>query len=172
MNDVSVVEVKGAEQYDALADMLYAYVLELHTLDEDLVKIRDKEALKNEYFWSEDTNFYLIYTDDTPIGFAVIGINGCCHPLADIYINEFYIKPEYRNQGFGEDLFDGVIQLEHPSSVSDIPFRICLYIIKNNKTAIRFWNNLLSSEWINVTNQYSNENPNPEYLFWYMYEEK
>ena len=71
---------------------------------------------------------------DKILGFFIIGTNENCHPSADYYIQEAYIKPEYRRQG-------------HMSRALDIyikryPGIYCLLILNKNEVAHKFWHTM------------------------------
>lgn len=153
--------------YKVFIDLLYDYVNELHDID-DSVRLRDKKTLKKEYLSNidEDNQFYLIYDNNMlPAGFAVVGVNNYCHPQADIYINEFYIKPEYRLRGYGDNLFSSICLA---NLLFESGNKICMYILKNNTRAIQFWSGLLKRNgWLDVTEDYYNDTP--DNLYWYMY---
>jgi predicted acetyltransferase len=163
---MKVIKAITHADYEDLLLMLSDYIIELHNIDPTHVKLRSDTELSYEYFYTEDTDFYLLYSEENaPIGFAVIGHDSNCHPLADMYINEFYIKPSYRNNGYGRDLFEGIQSLL-PTEID----RLCMYILKNNTNAIEFWSRALNPEWIDVTYAYSNNTP--KHLLWYMYERR
>ena len=125
-------------EYEDLADMLHEYILELNQIDKG-VKVRDIISLKNEYFYNEDTYFYIIYKNNVPVGFTIIGDNTNCHEDADIYIEEFYIRPLFRREHYGRSLILHVLFTHKPDT-------LCFRILKKNKQAHKFWS-IIFSEW-------------------------
>lgn len=71
------------------------------------------------------------------IGFLYIGYPPNCHPDADFYIQEAYIIPEFRHQGY--------MRNEIQKFVKNNPGRYCLFIINNNAYAKLFWDKLFCS---------------------------
>ena len=146
--------------YDDILNMLYEYIIELHDID-DSVEIRTKDELKREYFYGVETLFYIERVDKYPIGFGIVCVGNSSHPSADIYINEFYVSPNFRNKGYGRALFNHIVKDRK---------RICFYILVKNKNAECFWKHLLKgSEWKDVSNIYKDMFDDPS-LKWNIYE--
>ena len=74
--------------------------------------------------------------EPNPVGFLLIDHGYNCHPDADYFIQETYVKPEYRNQGLMTTAVSKFIQ-EHGGTY-------CLFILNNNKNAYQFWHNLFA----------------------------
>ena len=78
-----------------------------------------------------NTWIYVIEKGTEIIGFFMIGINDNKHPMSDYYIGEYYIKPEFRRNGYGKTAISCFIK-EHPGAY-------CLFIFKENLFAQNFW---------------------------------
>lgn len=148
------------KDYEDVLNMLYEYICELHYIDE-CVEIRTKDELKREYFYGTNTLFYLEKENDIPVGFGIICVGDACHPLTDLYINEFYIVPEHRNKGYGKELF---------KYIAGDKKRICFYVLVKNTKAQNFWEHILKElNWKNVSNNYKDFFDDPA-LCWNVYE--
>lgn len=79
----------------------------------------------------KDTRWIDIEKDDEPIGFLMIGTGENCHPDADYYIADAYIKPEYRRRGYMSGVLREVID-KHPGIY-------CLLILNENSIGKIFW---------------------------------
>lgn len=131
---LKIRQCESRRDYDNLLGMLCDYIAELHSVDE-CVKPRGQNELAAEYFYTEDTIFYVLYSDSKPAGFAIIGEKSNCHPLADIYIEEFYIKPDFRKTSCGRQLIGYVLNDMKPRYV-------CFYILDKNRPAHEFWDKI------------------------------
>ncbi len=120
--------------------MLWDYVKELNSFN-DKVQIRTAEELKREYCYTPYTRFYLLYEGKQTIGFAIIGYGKNCHPSADLYIEEFYIRPKFRRQGYGLFLADRVLAGAN---------MVCFFTLEKNWPAVWFWKKYFGS-WRDVS---------------------
>lgn len=69
-----------------------------------------------------------------PIGFLVIGFPPNCHPNANYYIQEAYIRPEYRQRGYMRATVTSFL-VSHPGTY-------CLFVIRGNEKAYLFWKHI------------------------------
>lgn len=83
------------------------------------------------------TQWLDIREGNTLIGFLLIGTPPNCHPNANIYIEEAYIAPSHRNRGHMTTFATAFIAA-HPGTY-------CLFILKNNHAAKRFWQRVFES---------------------------
>lgn len=144
--------------FNELGDMLYEYISELHSIDEN-VELRNKQQLMREYLYSDAaTELYLFKKDNETIGFGFIGFSDNCHPEADIYIEEFYIKPQYRNNGYG-------LRFAH-MILNDVD-SVCFYILTLNEPAKNFWRTVFNEWELDLSVPDINEKYN--WLDWYFY---
>lgn len=140
----TIRQCKSRQDYDYVLDMLYDYIIELNSFNK-CVKLRNKKTLAGEYFYAADTLFYILYIDELPAGFAIIGEKSNCHPLADIYIEEFFIKPDYRKTSCGRQLIGHVLNDKQPQCV-------CFYILDKNRPAHEFWDKIFANwQYVKVT---------------------
>lgn len=107
------------------------YLTYLNSLNNNLKLLSDEEILY--YSDSSDLDVYLVYDKELPIGIVILG-HGLdnCFSRHDIYIQDFYIFPEYQRSGFGFEVLKVVTR-----HYSDKDFS--LMIIKNNYPALNFW---------------------------------
>lgn len=96
---------------------------------------RKTEEEKQEYFSvmmrEPNMDWKDIRVDGKIIGFLVTGTPPNCHPDADYYLEETYIIPEYRKQGYMSSAASEFLET-HPGTY-------CLLIMDRNGYAIRFW---------------------------------
>ena len=78
-----------------------------------------------------ELDIYIISENNINIGFILLGFGENKHILSDWYLAEFYIRPDYRRNGFGTKALMDLTKKE--------PGKYCLYIIKTNLPAKRFW---------------------------------
>ena len=96
------------------------------------------EVIANEMCIAEDhRDDMFIMLDDKPIGFAMIGSYPNSFTDEDIYIQEFFIKGEYQNKGYGRRAVKRIAEKYKYKNIS-------LFIIKANQRAIDFWPNALN----------------------------
>lgn len=85
---------------------------------------------------TEWRDIYGSSSDDTPIGFLIMGYAPNCHPDADIYIQEAYISPESRRNGYMSRVIAEVLGKDTS--------KVCLYILHKNHAAHKFWHELFA----------------------------
>lgn len=125
-------------------ELFTSYIQELYQMEE--IKIPDIDDIKDRFDGIHSNPFMKwkdIYPDGhsanaknapddaLPIGFIVIGQYPECHPDADIYIAEVYLKPEYRRKHIMSDVVNGLVTLCGGS--------YCLFIASKNNVAKQFW---------------------------------
>ena len=80
-----------------------------------------------------DSKVYLLQHEENIVGFVILGFgisnSFSCH---DIFIEEFYIKPEYQRKRLGSLAVIELIK-KHPE------FDFSAFIIENNQAAKEFW---------------------------------
>ena len=157
---IVVKEVSDKLEYEIILNMLYEYIIELSNMY-SRVFVRKPNELAEEYFQVPDTKIFICYNDIIPIGFCVVGYNDNCHELVDIYINEFYIKPLYRKQGFGRLFINDIINTMQANS-------ICMFTLKENINAERFWKSFFYN-WLDASKTYHYSSVVPEQLNWHVY---
>lgn len=93
-----------------------------------------KVELFQNYYASADSRWIDIYSDQPkkdPVGFLVVGFPPNCHPNANFYIEEAYIRPEYRRRGFMSAAVSDFVQGN--------PGVYCLFVVRGNEGAYGFW---------------------------------
>lgn len=89
---------------------------------------------------------FVIY-DGKIVGFLLIGIDENKHPDSDWYIEEFYIKKEYQNQGIGQAVVKEML--------NSAKGRDCLFILNGNQRASHFWEKVfVDSGYENVSSNF------------------
>ena len=145
-------------KFKELSYMLWQYILELNKIEPNVTE-RSQEALEEEYFFCPGTEYILLMCGNDCAGFAIIGRGVNCHPDADMYIEEFYIRPEYRNKGcghtFAKMLLDGVQA-------------VCFIVLKKTAKAEKMWKEVFS-DWKDVSIQIPDVIPTEEWCNWYVY---
>ena len=124
-------------------NMFRDYLLELQET-EGLTYMNDAQILDNFIKIRSNTTEYWrdVYPDQSRrekqdiIGFWVLGANGNCHPDADYFIAEAYIKPEYRREGIMSDRISDWIKTYGG--------KFCLFVLSKNEIAKKFWNKLFA----------------------------
>ena len=132
---ITLKKIETKKEREELKPFYMAYLNELSRY-----KIFDEsfEVIANEMCIAEDhRDDMFIMLDDKPIGFAMIGSYPNSFTDEDIYIQEFFIKGEYQNKGYGRQ---AVKCIEDKYKYKDIS----LFIIKTNQKAIDFWPSALN----------------------------
>ena len=117
-----------AIRYQMFSDYLAELQKMLGWKDVDDEKTRILFSRCTEY---EHAKWVDIRVDGDVIGFFIIGTHENCHPSADYYIQEAYIKPEYRRRGYMSRSL-GIY-------ISHYPGVYCLLILNKNEVAHKFW---------------------------------
>ena len=88
-------------------------------------------------FRNKELMCYWIIEEGARIGFVLVGHKENKHPLADFFIGEFYIRPDYRRLNYGKTAIRDLV-MKHPG-------KYCLYILDNNNPAKTFWQDTFTS---------------------------
>lgn len=146
--------IKAAIKIDNSAEqirynMFRDYLQELQEIEE--YRYMSDEAILESYINARSgvTEFWMdIYPDEADkcaarrtkhdiIGFWILGKNGNCHPDADYFIAEAYIKPEYRREGIMSDRISDWIEKHRKTGNRNGKF--CLFVLSKNEVAKKFW---------------------------------
>ena len=100
------------------------------------VQILDEYAKCSLAANTEWRDIYGPSSDEMPIGFVVVGYPPNCHPDAELFIQEAYISPESRRNGYMSRVIAEVLGKDTP--------KVCLYILHQNHTAYKFWHGLFT----------------------------
>lgn len=87
----------------------------------------------------ENVRWYPIRADDKQVGFFRIGWGIACHPDADWFIADMYVRPDYRRQGLATKAMGDYIS-KHTGR------KYCLFIIDGNKGARAFWDKFFTQQ--------------------------
>lgn len=110
----------------------------LHFFDEMWLDYTKEIGVKSSDFeTNENRSDYLIIHNKKIAGFALIGEYPDSFSPFDIFVQDFYIKPEFRNQGIGSESMAEIIDLHEAPAVS-------LFILDNNDVAYKFWQRLFN----------------------------
>lgn len=113
------------------------YVKELSEYDRELAKYTKNEIDEwaRRYMYDPYSAWIDIVVRDDLVGFVIISsTDGDCHPDCDFYINQAYIRPEYRNHGY----MTGIVK----NFINNNPGKYGYDVIVGNKKADRFWQDL------------------------------
>lgn len=86
--------------------------------------------------------------DSVVVGFALYFTNYSTWKGACLYLEDFYVKAEFRRQGIGEKLFEAVVEIAKQRGVKRMDWQV----LEWNDPALFFYrkhNAVLDSEWIN-----------------------
>lgn len=117
--------------------MFSAYIHELNKISGDVPAckhqiaseyIRIKEGMTEEWI---DIHADSMDPNSPIVGFLIVGINGNCHPEADVFIEEAYIRPEYRHLGHMRKAIARLIK--------ERPGKYCFFVLHQNALAKKVW---------------------------------
>ncbi len=95
----------------------------------------DKMAYFDNY-WQEENRFpYLIYKNETPIGFALVH-DISVNPDADWKLAEFFVMTPYKHQGIGASVAQQLF--EKHQGLWEVS------VLRDNLPALGFWNKVLA----------------------------
>lgn len=78
--------------------------------------------------------FFVSNGEGEIVGFCLVGFGDNTHTETDYYIAEFYILPEYRNNGIATAAVKELLSL--------FPGKYCYHILKENIIARQFWDHV------------------------------
>lgn len=139
---------------DEFVPMYLEYNKELHQYapEVDLLSENQVEKWFCEYKMRKDTHIYHLMQDGKTAGFLIVGDYGNTHPDTDLYIQELYVRPEYRKMGIADRMIRKLIRTN--------PYRYCLFILDNNIPAKMFWNTIFAEQNIKML-LLTDDNPLP-----------
>ncbi len=99
-------------------------------------------------YWLEDNRFpYLIFYNDTPIGFALIH-DITVNPSANWKMAEFFIMAPFRQKGIGKKVVNWLFE-KHSGHWE-------LSVLKDNDPALKFWKKVLSDSKLVTHDEFQN----------------
>lgn len=131
--NIALKKIEKAEEYVILRELWREYVTalsEYKEFEETAENIAKEEVRPQTY-----RDDYMIFLKNTPVGFLITGTYPNAFSKGDIYIQEIFIKKEYRRKGIGKK----VIEKRLKRTKKDIS----LYVLKNNEPAKAFWINVM-----------------------------
>ncbi len=114
------------------------YTKELHAFSDFVHEDDKKEAyeLYCQFAKNPDVEMYSVNADGAVCGFLILGRRNNTHPSTDVFIQELYIKQDYRRKGIGKTVVSDLLK--------NTPANYCLYILKENMPAKSFWKSIFS----------------------------
>ena len=135
--------IKGDE--NAIMELIQA-LAEYEKAPEQVVNTA--EALGQHLFEEQICKALVVENDQKIIGFALYFTNYSTWKGKCLYLEDFYVLPEYRGTGIGSRLFDAVVEIAQKSGVKRMDWQV----LEWNEPAIKFYekkNAVLDPEWVN-----------------------
>ena len=110
--------------------------------------INTPEAIREHLFNEKICEALVVEIDDQIIGFALYYTSYSTWKGKCLYLEDFYLKPEFRGSGFGSKLFDKVVEIAKERQVKRMDWQVLDW----NTPAIDFYKRksaILDEEWIN-----------------------
>ena len=159
--EIKNIVSKTESNYKEFLIMLRNYIIELHKYDPINVPIMDLKQLELEYLDNDIDSYKVLIDNDKYIGFTIISRKKKYNQNIELFIEEFYIKPEFRRKGYGKSFMNEILKKD----INTVGF----YILPKNENAKIFWNSIFN-EWISVKK--IKDPNNLEYVNWYVYRKK
>lgn len=137
-DDIRCVELTKMTDSADFIPMWTEYTKELHTFSDFVHEDDIKEAyeLYCKFEKNPDVEMYSANADGVICGFLILGRRSNTHPGTDVFIQELYIKQDYRGKGIGKTVIFDLLKNK--------PAKYCLYILKENTPAKSFWKSIFS----------------------------
>ena len=131
------IEPAPIQAKDAIFSLLQQYLTELSLFPDENIDYKDVNGVYLypylDNYWQEKERYpYILYSDGTPAGFALVRLDGDHWEMA-----EFYVKPEFRRRGLAESCVKQIFQ-KHPG-LWRIGFN------KHNQASSNLWYKLAES---------------------------
>lgn len=110
--------------------------------------INTPENLAKDLFEEKICHAFVAEIDTEIVGFALWYTSYSTWKGQCLYLEDFYVHPEYRDQKIGSKLFDKVVELAKSSGVKRMDWQVLDW----NENAIEFYkrkNATLDGEWVN-----------------------
>ncbi len=110
--------------------------------------INTPEAIREHLFNEKICEALVVEVENDIIGFALYYTSYSTWKGKCLYLEDFYVKPEFRGEGFGSKLFDQVVEIAKSREVKRMDWQVLDW----NTPAIEFYkrkNAILDEEWIN-----------------------
>lgn len=139
--------IRSAKKGDEGAIMELIRGLALYEKAPDEV-VNTAEDLGKHLFDEKVCDALVVEADDQIVGFALYYTNYSTWKGKCLYLEDFYLLPEYRRSGIGSKLFDAVVEIAKKRGVKRMDWQVLDW----NEPAINFYkkkNAVLDPEWIN-----------------------
>lgn len=110
--------------------------------------VNTAEDLGKHLFDEKICDAIVVIQDEKIVGFALYYTNYSTWKGKCLYLEDFYVLPEYRGQGLGSRLFDEVVKIAKGRKVRRMDWQVLDW----NEPALEFYrmkNAVLDPEWIN-----------------------
>jgi GNAT superfamily N-acetyltransferase len=110
--------------------------------------VNTAKQLKIDLFDDKICNAIVLEKDHSVIGFALYYTNYSTWKGRSLYLEDFYIQPQFRKFGYGSLLFDEVVKIAKERKVRRMDWQVLDW----NENAIKFYQKkgaILDTEWIN-----------------------
>jgi GNAT superfamily N-acetyltransferase len=139
--------IREAQKGDELAIMQLIKALALYEKAPEQVS-NTAEELGKHLFEERICDALVVEMDERIVGFALFYTNYSTWKGKCLYLEDFFVLPEFRRDGIGSRLFDTVVQIAHERGVRRMDWQV----LEWNEPALNFYrkkNAVLDSEWIN-----------------------
>lgn len=141
------MEIRPATQGDEKA--IHALIVELAVYEKEPDAVSNTaEQLAKDLFTDEICHAFVAEKDTQIVGFALYYFSYSTWKGKSLYLEDIYIKNEYRKMGIGGVLFDTVVLEAKNQKVKRMDWQV----LEWNTPAIAFYqskNATLDSEWVN-----------------------
>lgn len=153
MNAIISTRIKGFELRQATindADLVFSFIKQLAIYEKMLDELKgSSELIKQQIFENEYAHVLLAYYNNEPVGSCIYFHNFSTFlTKGGIYIEDIFILEEYRNRGFGKEIFYQMAKLADELNLGNIEW-VC---INWNESAIKFYENSIYAkahpEWL------------------------
>ena len=139
--------IREAQKGDELAIMQLIKALALYEKAPEQVS-NTAEELGKHLFEERICDALVVEMDERIVGFALYYTNYSTWKGKCLYLEDFFVLPEFRRDGIGSQLFDAIVQIAHERGVRRMDWQV----LEWNEPALNFYrkqNAVLDSEWIN-----------------------
>lgn len=139
--------IRPAQKGDEQAIMELIRGLALYEKAPDEV-VNTAEELGKHLFEEGICNALVTVKDDHIVGFALFYTNYSTWKGKCLYLEDFYVLPEYRGTGIGSQLFDEVVKIAKERGVKRMDWQVLDW----NEPALNFYKKkqaVLDPEWVN-----------------------
>jgi GNAT superfamily N-acetyltransferase len=141
------MEIRKAQRGDEFAIMELIHALALYEKAPDAV-VNTAEELGVHLFDEGVCDAIVAHEKDLIVGFALYFTNYSTWKGKCLYLEDFYVLPEFRQTGIGSQLFDEVVRIAKSRGVKRMDWQVLDW----NTPAINFYRKkeaILDPEWIN-----------------------